>query len=235
MKYHLSIFENFACIAIHPVFGSWSRSVFEAELADHIPVIKTSLAGTRLVGRMSVGNRNGLLLPNTTTDQELQHIRNALPDEVVVQRIDERLSALGNCIACNDYVALIHPDADRETEEIVADVLGVEVFRQTVAGNVLVGSYATFTNQGGLVAPGTTVEDLDELSSLLQVPLVAGTINRGSDVIGAGLVANDWAAFCGLDTTSTELSVIESVFKLRSNDASKIVNEMRASLIDSMI
>lgn len=36
------------------------------------------------------------------------------------------------------------------------------------------------------VAPQTTVEDLDELSSLLQVPLVAGTVNRGSDVIGAG-------------------------------------------------
>ena len=117
----------------------------------------------------------------------------------------------------------------------MADVLGVEVFRQTIAGNVLVGSYCTLTNQGGLVAPATTVEDLDELSSLLQVPLVAGTINRGSDVIGAGMVSNDWAAFCGLDTTSTELSVIESVLKLRESNPSKIVNEMRASLIDSMI
>ena len=187
------------------------------------------------MGRMTVGNRNGLLLPNTTTDQEMMQLRNSLPEEVVVQRIDERLSALGNCIACNDYVALVHPDLDKETEEIVADALGVEVFRQTVASNVLVGSYAKFTNQGGLVAPGTSLEDLDELSSLLQVPLVAGTVNRGSDVIGAGLVVNDWTAFCGLDTTSTELSVIESIFKLRASDASKIVNEMRASLIDSMI
>ncbi|KOM35620.1 hypothetical protein LR48_Vigan02g177000 [Vigna angularis] len=490
-------------------------SAFETELADVIPVIKTSIGGTRIVGRLCVGNKNGLLLPHTTTDQELQHLRNSLPDQVVVQRIEERLSALGNCIACNDHVALTHTDLDkplppafipfvsfplpstfrllfpstvrlalttlgrvaarssqekfldfccqdlnpcfvlssrffeevplffplsvsgilskadfgcsiltphsrrlliglaepissqtslhacrdelhllllrhaleieeflclcadsssefsdgrhscpaltesrlpselrcwflirrsrarpnacslqvtdlisalnsstdtsiainlpsilllhthsvrssdedptswtnllgtwvwnltrthsedrknnermgfcieiendvqdavfsilskyfyplselennagRETEEMIADVLGVEVFRQTIAGNILVGSYCAFSNRGGLVHPHTSIEDLDELSTLLQVPLVAGTVNRGSEVIAAGMTVNDWTAFCGSDTTATELSVIESVFKLREAQPSAIVDEMRKSLVDTYV
>eukprot|EP00611_Tribonema_gayanum_P019726 TRINITY_DN3470_c0_g1_i4.p1 TRINITY_DN3470_c0_g1~~TRINITY_DN3470_c0_g1_i4.p1 ORF type:complete len:199 (-),score=61.82 TRINITY_DN3470_c0_g1_i4:148-744(-) len=180
------------------------------------------------------GNKRGLMVPNTTTDQELQHLRNALPDKVVIQRVEERLSALGNCIVTNDHVALVHTDLDRETEDLVSDVLGVEVFRQTIAGNALVGSYAVITNQGGMVHPRTSIEDIEELSSLLQIPLVAGTVNRGSDVLGAGLVANDWTAFCGLDTTSTEISVIESIFKLQDQGPANIVNSMRSSLIDSL-
>lgn len=209
-------------------------SAFEAELAAHIPVVRCSVAGIRTVGRLCVGNKNGLLLPNTCTDQEMQHIRNSLPDSVVVQRVEERLSALGNCVACNDHVALVHTDIDRETEDIISDVLGVECFRQMVAGNALVGSYCVFSNQGGLVHPRTSVEDQEELSSLLQVPLVAGTVNRGSDVLGAGLVVNDWSAFCGLDTTATEISVIESIFKLDALQAGKVSDSLRASLIDSM-
>lgn len=141
----------------------------------------------------------------------------------------------------------------------------MEVFRQTIAGNILVGSYCAFSNKGGLVRDGnwnllsqsigktppfywlpsiamtkqvhphTSIEDLDELSTLLQVPLVAGTVNRGSEVIAAGMTVNDWTAFCGSDTTATELSVIESVFKLREAQPSAIVDEMRKSLIDSYV
>lgn len=215
-------------------------SIFEAELAEHIPVIHATIGGNRFVGRTTVGNRRGLLVPNTTTDIELQHLRNSLPNSVVVQRIEERLSALGNIIASNDHVALIHPDTDRETEDIISDVLGVEVFRQTVGGQALVGSYSKFTNQGGMVHPRTSIEDIAELSSLLQVPLVAGTVNRGSDVLGGGMVVNDWSAFVGLDTTGTEISVVESIYKLSARGSggmqqqNSIVTDMRSSLIDQL-
>lgn len=206
---------------------------FEAELGDVIPIVHCTIAGTRIVGRMTVGNRRGLLVPHQTTDQELMHLRNSLPDSVKIQRVEERLLALGNIVCCNDYVALVHPDVERETEEIIADVLGVEVFRLTIAGNVLVGSYCALLNQGGLVHPQTLVQDQEELSLLLQVPLVAGTVNRGSNVVGAGLVVNDWFAMAGLDTTAPELSVIELIFRLQDAQPDAIQGNLRDTLIET--
>merc|ERR1711862_953956 len=49
---------------------------------------------------------------------------------------------------------------------------------------------------------------------------------------------NDWSAFVGLDTTGTEISVIESIFKLQNRGQqqmqSGIVNDLRSSLIDQL-
>ena len=76
------------------------------------------------------------------------------------------------------------------------------------------GSYSCLSNKGGIVHPLTSVAELDALSSLVQIPLCAGTVNRGRDVIGTGIVANDWTAFCGTETTAMELNVVDAIFKL---------------------
>ena len=210
-------------------------SYFEADLGTHIPVIHTSIAGTRIVGRLTCGNKNGLLVPNTTSDLELQYLRNSLPDKIEIKRVEERLSALGNCIACNDYVAIVHPELDKETEEIIADVLKVEVFRTTVAKNVLVGSYCVVSNQGGLVHPMTSTAELDELSNLFQIPIAAGTINRGCDLIAAGCCVNDFSGFTGLDTTSAELMVFDGIFKLTQSHGSGLSSKLKEINMDSVI
>lgn len=79
-----------------------------------------------------------------------------------------------------------------------------------------------------------SVAELDALSSLVQVPLCAGTVNRGNDQIGVGMVANDWKAFTGTETTATELSVIDAIFKLTSTRESVFTPENKRVLIDNL-
>ena len=212
-------------------------SVFEERLAEHIPVFHASVAGTALLGRLTCGNAKGLLCPSTTTDYELQQLRDCLPDAVSIQRVDERFSALGNVISCNDHYALVHPELDQQTVEIIQDVLGVEVFRATIGGEALVGSYSVFTNRGGILGgANVTIEELDELAGQLHIELTAATCISGQTVVGAGVCANDWALFAGWQTTALEIANLTRIFKIedKTSDSTDVVN-IDESLIDMIL
>ena len=77
---------------------------------------------------------------NTATDQEMQHVKNSLPEKIVVQRCQERLSdAFG-------------PRNGRIGRVLETYVLDTEVFRDSIAGELLVESFCSFTNQLGWLA-----------------------------------------------------------------------------------
>lgn len=91
---------------------------------------------------MCVGNSKGLLVPSIIQDEELARLREMLPESIEIGRLGDSLSAIGNCVSTNDNVALIHPEYSRENEEIIQRVLGVEVFKTTIANNPLVATYS---------------------------------------------------------------------------------------------
>lgn len=192
-------------------------SAFDNLLTDNVKIVRTNIAGTAIVGRLTVANSRGLIVPLTTTRSELQHLRDSLPDGVEVALVEERYSALGNVISCNDKIAIVHPDLDPETIEVIEDVLQVEAFPATIANEPLVGSYSVFTNRGGVVTPDITREQLEELSGQLGVTLEAATVNQGSNLVSAGVCVNDSALICGWDSTALEVANLTRIFKIDDN------------------
>ncbi|KAI5191246.1 translation initiation factor 6 [Nematocida sp. AWRm77] len=220
---------------LYALVGASDNPNFVSALEEKldIPVIQCTINGIKMVGSQAVGNKHGLLVSSSTTDQELMHLRNSLPDGVKVRRIEERLNALGNVIVCNDTDALVHGEVSKETLEAISDVLRVEApFKYTLADNGLVGTYTAMNNTAILVGSKTTSEEIAELSELFKVRVVSGTVNKGLNTIGSGVIINDFACFVGSKTTGTEIVAIDGLFK--TNPAAEFGDDEKRAWIDAL-
>lgn len=197
------------------IIGRSENDFFRSNFSNlSIPVIETTINSIRTVGSLTQGNKYGLLLPNTTHDQELFYIRQNLPENIRVRRIDERLNALGNVILCNDHIALVHPEIEDESVEVIENVLNVPVHKISINDKPLVGTYAVMNNQGMLVEPNVTEEEMSKLQGLVNLRVSAGTVNMGNDSVGGGVIINDFIGYCGKNTTNPELGFMEKLFLL---------------------
>lgn len=181
------------------------------------PIIEATINSTWNIGVQSIGNSKGLVLPDTCTDQELIHIRNRMPDNIKVARIEERWNCLGNIMLCNDHIGIIHPSVCDETIALLEEVLEIPIYKRKIGDRELVGTYAVANNRGMLVYPGITENEMRELGELTNMRVIAGTVNNGYSEVGGGMVVNDWLQISGMKTTPVEIAVLESVFNCNDN------------------
>ena len=185
------------------------KSLGDLERVFNLPLIQSTVATLDAVGLLSVATSNGILVPYTTTDEELKRLKQY--SEVNVDWIDDKMTALGNIIAVNDHGAVCHPDFSTKSIQKISDVLGVEVVPGTIAKLPIVGANSVITNQGAVVHPLATDEEIDHLSELLKVHIEVGTVNRGSPYTSLGVLANVDGMIAGSDTTGVELAHISQV------------------------
>lgn len=177
-----------------------------------VEAIRASIGETPLLGILCVMNSKGLLLGNIVKEEEVDRIRKAVGDALVVDVLDEiKENALGNLILTNDSTAIVSPLIPPPARAKIADTLDVEVVQMKLGGSNFVGALGVATNRGVLLSPILSDEEVNTLISLMKVPKGGiGTVNRGNVFVKSGVVANSRGALVGFDTTGIEMMRIQA-------------------------
>ncbi|MGD0817733.1 MAG: translation initiation factor IF-6 [Methanomassiliicoccales archaeon] len=179
--------------------------VDDMESALQVKCIKTTIASTNLIGALVAMNSYGAIVASMASDVEVE----SLSRHLAVYKLDDRYNAAGNNILVNDKGALINPDIDPKLYRDIAETLQVEVVPGTVAGQNIVGSMCAATNKGMLCHPESTKAEFEVLHSVLKVKPAIGTLNYGSGMVGACIVANSKGGAVGFRSTPIELGRVE--------------------------
>jgi translation initiation factor 6 len=182
----------------------------------NVPCYSFTVNNSKLLGIYSASNENGLILPHIIRDDEVESLRENLKEEansIHIEALKSRDNAFGNLILCNDKGAIIS-SLLRPFKKTVEDVLGVETVIYDFAGMILPGSIGLANNNGCLVHPLATDEDIEYISSVLKVETDVSTINRGTPYLSAGAAVNDKFGVFGSQTTGPEMMRLTNVLRL---------------------
>jgi translation initiation factor 6 len=166
-----------------------------------VSVCKTTIGGSTLAGALVTGNSNGILVPHTTRDYELDRIREFCKVTVV----HSKWTALGNVVLANDFGAVLHPEAPAEISNSVVTELGVSAFQGNIGKLPFVGALGIATNKGVIVSPNTLVEEQTVIGNALRVSVELSTTNGGVPFVKSGILANSKGAVVGPLTRGPEL------------------------------
>ena len=181
------------------------------EYLDVEKIIHVSIAGTRLIGPMTVMNNNGILLPSTVSDDEIRILKQT---GLNVDRLKSKFTAIGNLISANDKGAIVSNLFRGEAEQNIKDILGVPLQTFSIGGYVQVGSMIVATNAGAIVHPIANDSEISRISEILQVEAEPATVNGGSPFLSSGIIANFSSVIVGNLTTGPELIMISRALKV---------------------
>ena len=172
--------------------------------------IMTPIANTRLLGVLMVLNNHGILLPRTSSPQEIAYLQKSTGLNVKI--LDTKHNALGNLICVNDKGGIVSPLIEKEFIKEIEDVLDIEVIQKRVAGYDQVGAVMKANNLGGVVHPEVDEEDIKNFSNILGVNIEPATINGGIPFVSSGILANGNAVIVGNLTNGPEIMMLTRAF-----------------------
>ena len=169
-----------------------------------------AIANTRLLGILMVVNNHGILLPYSSTQNEIDNLKKST--DLNVEILDTKHNALGNLICINDKAAIISPLIPKDVIKKIEDVMDVEVIQKKVAGFNQVGAVTVASSAGGIIHPETDEADIKIISKALGVELEPATINGGIPYLSSGILVNNNAMVVGSLTSGPEIMMLTRAF-----------------------
>ncbi|MDI6883773.1 MAG: translation initiation factor IF-6 [Hadesarchaea archaeon] len=179
----------------------------EAQNALGVPIIRSDMGRSPLVGILAAGNSRGLICSDLF---EMEGEARLAKFGIGIEQIKSKFTAFGNIVLANDRGAIVNPDLPDEVLQILTQKLGTPVKRGTIAGIKNVGAAGVATNRGALLHPDVSESELKLAERVLGVPVEVGTACGGVKFVGLCMVANSNGAVVGMTSTGPELGRIES-------------------------
>ena len=176
----------------------------------HTEYIMTPVANTRLLGVLMVLNNHGILLPRTSSPEEIANLQKSTGLNVKI--LDTKHNALGNLISVNDKGGVISPLVEKEFIKEIEDVLDIEIIQKRIAGYDQVGAVMDANNLGAVIHPEADEEDIKNFSNILGVNVEPATINGGIPFVSSGILANSNAVVGGNLTSGPEIMMLTRAF-----------------------
>ncbi len=184
------------------------KNIFE------IPFYPLTINNSDLLGVYTVSNKYGIIVPHIIKEDELDILKSIVNESNQIGILKSTDNTFGNMILCNDKGAIISSLLKNYKNEI-EDILNVETVVYDFANYYLPGSISLTNNNGCLVHPLSSDEEIDYISSILKVDEVdVSTVNRGLPYLNSGAIVNDKSGVFGINCTGPELMRLTSVLNI---------------------
>jgi translation initiation factor 6 len=187
------------------------KSVFE------VPFFPISINNSNLIGVYTVSNKYGIIVPYITREEEIQQLKNysnGIDSGYQIGILESLDNAFGNLILCNDKGAIISTFL-KDYKDQIEDTLCVETVIYEFVNNYLPGSISLTNNNGCLVHPLATDEEIEIISEILKVKETdVSTVNRGIPYLSSGAIVNDHSGIFGYECTGPEMMRLTNVLML---------------------
>lgn len=178
------------------------------EIAEvlNVEVVEAKIAGTELNGVMIAGNNKGIILPRNVLEEEYVALKKSLSKHglnIYISR--SRYTAMGNVILLNNKIGLVSEDVEKSEISKIKDFLGIEIYAKNIMQLPIPGGLAIVTDNGGVVHPEVSDEEVEELRKTFGFQIEKTTVNAGIPFVKSGIICNNKGILVGELTTGPEI------------------------------